>query len=315
MVFSTPGYGIAEGVKLTTENNIIKVDFTQASLSHFSEWRRFKRVFFSRGVVLFGLIVLLLLGFAAIFSPWLAPYNPYQPGVANPLIQPCIEHPLGSDLLGRDTLSRLIYGSRTALMVGFVSVGIASVIGITLGLIAGYFGGVPFMIIMRSMDALMAFPMILLALVVAAVLGGGIQNVIIALSVAIIPGYARISCGLTLSIRENDYILAERSMGSSNFRVMMGHILPNAFPPLIALMTMQLGSLILAEASLSFLGIGIEPPGAAWGAMVNDGYKYLMRNPVLSFAPGLAIMLVVFAFNMVGDGLRDALDPKLRGKL
>jgi ABC-type dipeptide/oligopeptide/nickel transport system permease subunit len=280
-----------------------------------SEWRRFKRVFFSRGVVLFGLIVLFLLVFTAIFAAWLAPYNPYKPGLADSLLQPNKENLLGTDTLGRDTLSRLIYGSRTALMVGFISVGVASVIGITLGLMAGYFSGIANIIIMRTMDAFMCFPMILLALVIAAVLGGGLHNVIIALSIAIIPGYARVTHGLTLSIIENDYILAERAMGSSNIRTIVGHILPNAFPPLIVLITMQLGNLILAEAGLSFLGIGIEPPGAAWGAMVNDGYRYLLKNPVLSFAPGLAIMLVVFAFNVVGDGLRDALDPRLRGRL
>jgi ABC-type dipeptide/oligopeptide/nickel transport system permease subunit len=266
-------------------------------------------------MVLFGLTVLLLLMFTAAFANWLAPYNPYKPGVAGSLLQPSREHPLGTDILGRDTLSRLIYGSRTALMVGFISVGIASMIGVALGLFSGYFGGIAGVVIMRAMDAFMCFPMILLALVIAAVLGGGIHNVIIALSIAIIPGYARVTRGLTLSIRENDYILAERSMGSSDIRAMVRHILPNAFPPLIVLMTMQLGNLILAEAGLSFLGIGIEPPGAAWGAMVSDGYKYLLRNPILSFAPGLAIMLVVFAFNIVGDGLRDALDPRLRGRL
>jgi ABC-type dipeptide/oligopeptide/nickel transport system permease subunit len=280
-----------------------------------NEWRRFQRVFFSRGVVLFGLIILLLLVFTAAFANWIAPYDPYKPGVAGSLLQPSEENLLGTDTLGRDTLSRLIYGSRTALMVGFISVGIASVIGITLGLISGYFGGIVNIVIMRAMDAFMCFPMILLALLIAAVLGGGIHNVIIALSVAIIPGYARITHGLTLSIIENDYILAERAMGSGSIRTMIRHILPNAFPPLIVLMTMQLGNLILAEAGLSFLGIGIEPPGAAWGAMVNDGYRYLLKNPVLSFAPGLAIMLVVFAFNIVGDGLRDALDPRLRGRL
>jgi ABC-type dipeptide/oligopeptide/nickel transport system permease subunit len=280
-----------------------------------NEWRRFQRVFFSRGVVLFGLIILLLLVFTAAFANWIAPYDPYKPGVAGSLLQPNEENLLGTDTLGRDTLSRLIYGSRTALMVGFISVGIASVIGITLGLISGYFGGIVNIVIMRAMDAFMCFPMILLALLIAAVLGGGIHNVIIALSVAIIPGYARITHGLTLSIIENDYILAERAMGSGSIRTMIRHILPNAFPPLIVLMTMQLGNLILAEAGLSFLGIGIEPPGAAWGAMVNDGYRYLLKNPVLSFAPGLAIMLVVFAFNIVGDGLRDALDPRLRGRL
>jgi peptide/nickel transport system permease protein len=287
-------------------------DFSE-SPPRVSEWRRFRRVFFSRGMVIFGLIVLLVLLFSALFANQLAPYDPYRPGVAGSLLKPTWKHPLGTDLLGRDTLSRLIYGSRTALMVGFISVGIASIIGITLGIIAGFFGGIINMFIMRAMDAFMCFPMILLALVIAAVLGGGIHNVIIALSVAIIPGYARVMHGLTLSIRENDYILAEKAMGATNKRTMLIHVLPNALPPLIVLMTLQLGSLILAEAGLSFLGIGIEPPGAAWGSMVNDGYKYLLRNPVLSFAPGLAIMLVVFAFNMVGDGLRDALDPRLRG--
>ncbi len=280
-----------------------------------SEWRRFRRVFLSRGVVVFGLVVLLLLFFVAIFAAWLAPYDPYKVGDAKSLLNPTWEHPLGTDQLGRDTLSRLIYGSRTALMVGFISVTIASIFGVTFGVIAGFVGGVVNAVIMRAMDALLCFPMILLALVVASVLGGGIDNVIIALSIATIPGYARVTCGVTLSLRENDYILAQQAMGSSSLRAMLKHILPNAFPPLIVLMTMQLGGLILAEAGLSFLGIGIEPPGAAWGAMVNDGRDYLVRNPVLSFAPGLAIMLVVFAFNMVGDGLRDALDPKLRGLL
>jgi peptide/nickel transport system permease protein len=280
-----------------------------------SEWRRFRRVFFSRGVVMFGLVVLLLLVFTAIFAAWLAPYDPYVPGTGKALLQPSKQFLLGTDNFGRDTLSRLIYGSRTALMVGFISVAFGSIVGVSLGTLAGYFSGLTNILIMRAIDALMCFPMILMALVLASILGGGIQNVIIALSVATIPGYARVTCGLTLSIRENDYVLAQKAMGSGNWRTMFGHSLPNAFPPLIVLMTMQLGNLILAEASLSFLGIGIEPPGAAWGAMVNDGYKYLLNTPVLSFAPGLAIMLVVFAFNMVGDGLRDALDPRLRGLL
>lgn len=296
------------------ENHTTSKEFQEA-LPRVSEWRRFRRVFFERKVVVFGLAILVVLVFTAIFATWLAPYDPYKPGVGKSLLQPCQEHLLGTDLLGRDTLSRLIYGARTALMVGFISVGVASIIGIPLGIIAGYFGGITNMIIMRAMDALMCFPMLLLALVLAAVLGGGIQNVIIALSVATIPGYARVTHGLTLSIRENDYILAQRAMGSSNLRTMAGHILPNALPPMIVLITLQLGTIILAEAGLSFLGVGIRPPGAAWGAMVYDGYRYLSSNTVLSFAPGLAIMLVVFAFNMVGDGLRDALDPRLRGLL
>ncbi len=278
-----------------------------------SEWKRFRRVFFERGAVIGGLVILILLFVVAIFAPLIAPYDPYLPNPTARLAQPGTEHWLGADLLGRDTLSRLIYGSRTALEVGFISVIVGSIIGITLGLVAGYSRGFLSHFIMRVMDAMMCFPMLILALVIAALLGNGIVNVIIALSISSIPGYARIVNGLTLSIKENDYVLAQRSMGSGHWRTMLGHILPNAFPPLIVIVTMQLGGLILAEAGLSFLGIGIRPPGAAWGAMVNEGYQYLLRAPMLSFAPGLAIMLVVFAFNIVGDGLRDALDPKLRG--
>jgi peptide/nickel transport system permease protein/oligopeptide transport system permease protein len=280
-----------------------------------SEWRRFRRVFFQRKIVFFGLLVLVLLGLAAIFAPWISPYSPYDTNMRNVLLQPSKVHLLGTDPLGRDTLSRLIYGTRTALLVGFTTVTIAAVAGMALGLIAGYFGGVTNMIIMRIMDLLLSFPMIILALFIAALLGGGIQNVIIALGIGALPGYARVMHGLALSIRENDYILAERAMGSSNSRTMFSHILPNTMPPMIVLITIQLGSIILAEAGLSYLGIGIKPPGAAWGAMVNEGYRYLLTNPWLSFAPGLAIMLVVFAFNLVGDGLRDALDPRMRGLL
>ena len=297
-----------------TENDVVDAEYME-NAPRASEWRRFRRVFFSRGVVIFGLVVLVIVFFTAIFADWLAPYDPYKVGTAPALLRPSWEHWLGTDNLGRDSLSRLIYGSRTALQVGFVSVLISGMIGIPLGMIAGYSGTIINALIMRTMDALMCFPMLIFALVLAAILGDGIWNVIIALSVATIPGYARVTHGLTLSIKENDYILAQQSIGSSNFRTIFRHILPNAFPPLIVLMTMQLGGLILAEAGLSFLGIGIEPPGAAWGAMVNTGRGWLLSNPEMSFAPCIAIMLVVFAFNMVGDGLRDALDPRLRGLL
>jgi len=278
-----------------------------------SEWRRFVRVFFQRRIVIFGLLVLIILGLTAIFANQLAPYDPYKQNLNNILQHPSREHLLGTDPIGRDTLSRLIYGTRTALTVGFVSVSIATVIGVMLGILAGYFGGIINMLIMRFTDILMPFPMIVLALLIAAVLGGGIQNVILALGIATIPGYIRIMCGMALSLKQNDYILAERAMGASHGRIMFFHILPNAIAPIIVVVTLQLGFLILSEAGLSFLGIGIKPPGAAWGAMVNEGYRYLVKIPVLSFAPGAAIMLVVFAFNIVGDALRDALDPRLRG--
>ena len=278
-----------------------------------NEWRRFSRVFFQRKLVVFGLVILALLIISAIFAPWLAPYDPYIGNLDDSLAQPSWKYLLGTDIQGRDTLSRLIFGARTALIVGFGTTVAAALLGTMLGLVAGFFGGIINIVIMRAMDTLMGFPMLLLALLISAVLGSGIQNVIIALAIATLPGYARVMHGLTLSVRENDYILAERAMGANNGRIMVNHILPNTLPPMIVLVTLQLGSIILAEAGLSFLGIGITPPGAAWGSMVFDGYRFLLSSPILSFAPGLAIMLVVFAFNMVGDGLRDALDPRLRG--
>jgi peptide/nickel transport system permease protein len=279
------------------------------------ESRRFLKVLLGRWIVIFGLIVILLLIVTAVFAPLLAPYDPYAVDLGNQLLAPGTAHLLGTDDMGRDTLSRLIYGTRTSLMVGIIAVGIAASVGMMLGLIAGYFGGVIYAIIMRLMDTMMSIPMILLALVIASMLGGGLKNVMIALGIGLVPGYARLMCGQVLAVKENDYIAAARSIGSGNFRIMLGHVLPNCLPPLIVMMTMMLGMAILSEAGLSFLGIGIEPPGAAWGSMVYSGYRYLLHNPILSFAPGVAILLVVFAFNMVGDGLRDALDPRLRGTL
>ena len=296
------------------KHNTVAEEFLEAS-PHVSEWRRFFRVFFGRGIVTFGLIILLLMIFAALFAGWIAPYDPYKTDVRSSLSQPSKVHLLGTDNVGRDTLSRLLYGARTALIVGFVTVFVSGIIGVFLGLIAGYSSGILSMLIMRTMDALMCFPMILLAILVSAVLGGGMKNVIIALTFASVPVYARVINGMTLSLKENDYILAQRAMGSSDMRIVFRHILPNTFAQIIVLVTLGLGNIILAEAGLSFLGIGIGAPQAAWGSMVNDGYQYLLSNPLLSVAPGLAIMLVVFAFNLVGDGLRDALDPRLRGYL
>ena len=278
-----------------------------------NELLRLWRVFISRGVVLFGMIVIIILTLTAFFAPLIAPYDPYDQNLETVLLSPSMEHLLGTDAIGRDILSRIIFGTRNSLMVGIVALGIAATIGMIMGLTAGYFGGWVQAMIMRFIDALMTFPMILLALIFASLLGGGLKNVMIALGISLLPGYARIMCGQVLSVKENDYIIAEHALGARNLRVMLRHILPNCFPPMIVLVTLQMGAAILAEAGLSFLGIGIEPPGAAWGAMVNDGYHYLITNPILSFAPGIAIMLVVFSFNMVGDGLRDALDPRLRG--
>jgi peptide/nickel transport system permease protein len=285
------------------------------ALPRISEFSRFRRVFFSRPLVAIGMVIMVVIILVAIFAPVLAPYEPNSPDLANTLAQPSKTHLLGTDAIGRDTLSRVLYGARTSLIIGISVVFISAVIGGVLGMLAGYFGGWVYIIIMRLIDALMTFPMVLLSLVISALLGGGMKNLMVALTVGMISGYARLMCGQVMSIRENDYVMAERSIGASSFRIMARHVFPNSFAPYIVLMTMALGGVVLAEAGLSYLGVGISPPTAAWGSMVNDGQQYLTSNPMLAFAPGFALMLVVFAFNMIGDGLRDALDPRLRGTL
>ncbi|MBW1767474.1 MAG: ABC transporter permease [Deltaproteobacteria bacterium] len=280
-----------------------------------SKWRRYIRVLAGRKIVVFGFVVILLLIITALFAPFLSPYDPYDQNLAIRYLQPSTDHWLGTDPLGRDELSRIIFGTRASLQVGLVAVGIAAVIGITLGLLAGYFNGFVNTIIMRLIDTLMAIPPLILALTFAAVLGGGLTNLMISVGIAMVPTYCRLTCSLTLSTKENDYIMAGHAVGASVRRIMLMHLLPNIFPPLIVLITLNMGQAILIEAALSFLGLGIAPPGAAWGSMVKAGYRDLLTNPVLSFAPGLCIMMVVMAFNILGDGLRDALDPRLRGKI
>lgn len=277
------------------------------------EARRLVRVSFSRWPVAFGFVAILALVVTAAFAPLLAPYDPDLQALGNVLSQPTLQHLLGTDSLGRDTLSRLIYGARITLMVGVVAVGIGAAVGAVLGLAAGFLGGWAHTVIMRFIDALMAVPPLLFALLMAALLGTGVQNVMIAVGLSLMPTYARLVCGQALSVREDEYVLAARAMGANSLWIMWWHVLPNCLSPLMVQATMMMGVAILIEASLSFLGVGIVPPTAAWGAMVSDGYRYLTTHPVLSFAPGLAVMVVVFGFNMLGDGLRDALDPRLRG--
>ncbi len=300
---------------LATTNEGPAAEGVLETVARQSEWQRFRHVFFGRWLVILGLIFVFSGLIAAIFSPALAPYDPYKQNLENRLTQPSPVHLLGTDVLGRDTLSRIIYGARVSLIVAFGALIIATCVGVPLGLFAGYFGGTTYSIIMRGTDALMAFPALLLALVIAGLLGGGLLNIVVAIGLSHLPIFIRIMCAQTLSVRENDYVLATRAMGAGNWRIMMNHVTPNSFPPVIVQLSLWIGSAILSEAGLSFLGVGIAPPTSSWGNMINDGYKYLLTNPILSFAPGAAIMIVVFGFNMVGDGLRDALDPRLRGKL
>ena len=277
------------------------------------EWKRIVRVFYRRKLAMVGLVIVMLMILVAIFAPVLAPYDPYDTDIINKLQPPSSEHWLGTDQVGRDTLSRVIYGTRTSLIVGVCAVILAAVIGQLLGLIAGFFGGWVYSVIMRLIDAMMAIPMIVLALVISSVLGGGVKNVIIALAIGGIPGQCRMMCAQTLSVKENDYVMAGRTIGVGSWRMMLRHIYPNAFAPCLVMMTIAVGATILAEAGLSFLGAGINPPTAAWGSMIDGGYSYLSSDPILSIAPGVCIALIVFGFNMMGDGLRDALDPRLRG--
>jgi len=300
---------------MTTSGKIEVAEGFVEAPPHYSELRYIIKIFFRRKLAVIGLTIIALLGLVAIFAPLLTPYDPIQIDLDSVLQPPSWHHPMGTDSTGRDVLSRIIFGTRTSLAIAFGAMGIAASIGVLVGLLAGFFGGIINIILMRLVDTVMSIPMLILALVLAALLGSGMRNIILALGISLTSIYARLICGQILSIKQNDYIMAMRSIGASNLRIMARHLIPNSFPPLIVMVTLQLGTMILAEASLSFIGIGIQPPTPAWGGMVFLGYPYLFTNPLLSIAPGVAIALVVFGFNMAGDGLRDALDPRLRGVL
>jgi ABC-type dipeptide/oligopeptide/nickel transport system permease subunit len=302
-------------IEEAAETTLPAISADEDFLPPINEGRRFFRVLFSRKLVVFGAIIIALTVICAVFAPVVAPYDPYVQNLKVVLAQPSAAYLLGTDAIGRDLLSRIIYGAQIALIIGVGTVFFSAVLGSVIGLIAGYAGGWIEVLVMRATDALMALPPIMLALLISAALGGGVRGVMIAVAISLLPGYIRLIAGQVLSLKQNDYITAEHSMGANQVRVMFKHLLPNCMSPLIVQMTMMMGLAILTEASLSFLSMGITPPTAAWGAMVYDGYRFLLKNPLLSIAPGLAIMLLVFAFNMVGDGLRDALDPKLRGAL
>jgi peptide/nickel transport system permease protein len=259
-----------------------------------------------------GLVVVTLLVFAAIFAPFLAPYNPYTVDLTQRLQPPGGAHVLGTDELGRDILSRLIYGARVALWVGIVTVALAGLIGISAGLVAGYSGGRWDAIIMRLVDVFLAFPVIILAIAIVAVRGPGLTNVLIALALVYWTSYARVARATVLVLREEEYTWAARTLGASSPRIMLRHLLPNALAPMVVLASLGMGNAILAEAALSFLGLGIQPPEASWGSMLNTGMQFLRDASYLSTFPGLAIFVTVLGFNLLGDGLRDALDPRMR---
>ncbi|WP_103109416.1 ABC transporter permease [Brevibacillus reuszeri] len=258
-----------------------------------------------------GAVILLIFILASLLAPWIAPHPVEQMNFDNRLAGPSASNLLGTDDFGRDIFSRLLHGGRISLMMGLITVVLSTVIGVALGIIAGYYRKVD-LFIMQGMDILMSLPALLLAIAVIAVLGPGLTNAMIAVVIAVIPSYVRVVRSAVLSIREKEYIEAVRALGIRDWKILLKHILPNILSPIIVLSTIQFGVSILAAAALSFLGLGAQPPAPEWGAMVFVGKSFLSQAWWMSIFPGMAIMLVVLGFNLLGDGLRDALDPKTR---
>lgn len=271
-------------------------------------WKRFKR----NKRALFGLGILLLMIFIAVFANVLAPYDPVIQDIPNKLQKPSLTHWMGTDQYGRDIMSRIMYGTRISLMVGIVSTGLALLAGGTLGAIAGFYGGHLENVIMRVTDIFLAIPAILLNIAIAAALGSGIVNMTFAISISYIPAYCRIMRSSIFSVIDREFVEASKAVGASDRYIICHHIIPNCLSPMIVQATLKVGAAILMCSTLSFIGVGISPPTPEWGSMIATGREYLRTAPHLTTFPGIAIMLAVFSLNLMGDGLRDALDPKLK---
>lgn len=269
---------------------------------------RFKKN--KRALIGFWMVVIFLV--IAIFAPLIAPYDPLEQNMQIKLESPSFAHPFGTDEFGRDILSRIMYGAQISLMIGVISVLFAVIFGVALGTVAGYFGGLLDSIIMRIMDVLLAFPSFLLAMAIVSVLGPGMINVMIAIGVFSIPTFSRIARSEVISIKNKEYIEAAQAIGAKDRLIIFKHLIPNSISPIIVLSTLRIATSIITAAGLSFLGMGAQPPTPEWGAMLSEGREYLRVAPHVSTIPGLAIMFMVLGFNMLGDGLRDALDPKMK---
>jgi ABC-type dipeptide/oligopeptide/nickel transport system permease subunit len=270
-------------------------------------WRRFT----GHRLALAGLGVIAVFVVVALLAPWVAPNDPIRQSLPDTLRGPSLRFPLGTDEFGRCVLSRILHGARLSLLVGVLATAIGATAGISLGLIAGYFKRLDGYV-MRGMDILLAFPGVLLAIAVMAALGPSLPNVMIAVGIRSVPSFARLTRGMVLSLKELEYVQGALALGAGHGRVLLGHILPNSVSPLLVFSSMQVATAILLAAILSFLGLGVQPPTPEWGKMVSDGRAYLLEAPHVSLFPGLAIFLTVMGFNCLGDGLRDALDPRLR---
>ena len=271
----------------------------------------FQRMLKNKGATI-GLIIFLLIVLASIFAPLLTPYSPTQMDMMNIHKGPSAKHWFGTDIMGRDIFTRILYGGRYSLMLGIAATLVGSAVGIIIGCIAGYFGGVTETVLMRFMDVWSSIPGQMMAIIISAVLGGSFVNTVFALSIGRVPGSARMIRGQILAERKKEYIEAAKALNISNGSIMFRHILPNVISPMIVSMTMSIGGTITVAAGLSYIGLGVQPPTAEWGALLSDARSYISSYPYMMIFPGLAIMLTVLAINMMGDGLRDALDPKMR---
>ncbi|WP_302294726.1 nickel/cobalt ABC transporter permease [Pyramidobacter piscolens] len=271
-------------------------------------WRRLRR---SKTAVA-GLVIVGVYLFLALCGPWLAPYDPYFQDLNLSYLRPCMDHWLGCDEFGRDILSRLLYGARVSLVIQFWAVMISLVIGTFLGSVSGYFGGRIDEVVMRLMDIMMAFPGILLALAIVAILGPSLTNLIVAIGINSVPGFSRVARGAVISVKKNDYVMAARAIGESDLSILFRYVLPNAISPIIVQTTMRMATVLLTAAGLGFLGLGVQPPSPEWGTMLSAARVYLRSAPHVAVIPGVTIMIVVLGFNFFGDGLQDALNPRLK---
>lgn len=310
---------------MTQDNKVVTLDAESMSLKSVSLWQVAWRRLFRRRSAMMGMVILGILILIALIAPWIAPYDPLQVLIGVEQVKqrqaPCIhalgcpedqpQHFAGTDGNVRDQFSRLLYGTRVSLWIGLSTVTFAIIIGTILGAVSGYFGGWLDNVIMRTMDVLLAFPSLLLAIAIVTVLGPGLTNALLAIGIVSIPSYARVVRSSVLSVREMDYVSATRALGGSNFDILFRRILPNALTPLIVQGTLGIATAILDAAALSFLGLGAQPPMPEWGSMLGSERNQVFTAPHLVFYPGFAIMITVLAFNLLGDGLRDALDPRL----
>lgn len=276
-------------------------------------FRRFRRRFLRQKVAVAAALIVLFMVVIAVFAPWIAPYDPLQQNLRNTLQGPSWDHWLGTDETGRDVMSRMIYGSRVSMMAAAQAVILAIVLGVPPGLVAGFFGGWVDTAISRINDTVMSFPPLLLAIAIVGVFGPNLRNAMIAVGVIFAPRFLRLTRSSVLAVKEETFVEASRSIGTPTFRILRTRILPNVMSPLLVQTSLSLGFAMLAEAGLSFLGLGVQPPQASWGAMVGRAYRFLNQDPTLVIFPGLAIVIAVLAFNLLGDGLRDSIGREVRG--